>query len=143
MKPIIILPTGSMSQEDIEQLRKNDLCVVVAKEPNLVKFVDPIPAVSQRTKIEDAAIRLSRKVLNPGYWQTSDTCKILTQTFFEILSEGTPLSAAPTQEEKEKAIFDNAKADELKRLACEEAKAERAAAKAAKQTKPTIPTKPA
>jgi hypothetical protein len=52
MKPIVILPPGAMSKEDIDRLRNNNLCVVEAQEPGLVKFLDPIPAISSRTEIE-------------------------------------------------------------------------------------------
>ncbi len=42
MKPIIILLEGAMSDEDIKAIRDNDVCVVIAKDPALVRFVDPI-----------------------------------------------------------------------------------------------------
>ena len=38
MKPIIIVPPKQLSKADIEMLRKNDLCVVEAKDPSKVKF---------------------------------------------------------------------------------------------------------
>lgn len=130
MKPMIILPPDAMSAEDIAELRKNHLCVVVAKDPALVKFVDPIPAQSSRTDIENAAIQLSRKMLT-GDLYDSETKKDFAREFVDILVRGTPLDSRPTQAEHEKAVFNAAKDDELRRLAREEAKAERAAAKAA------------
>lgn len=78
MKPIIILPPGTMTDENIAMLRDNGLSVVV---------------------------------------------------------NGTPLQPGPTKEEREQDVFDSAKLDELRRLAREEAKAERAAAKAAAKGK--------
>ncbi len=129
MKPIIILPPGAMSQEDIELLRGNELCVVVAKNPATVKFVDPIPAASSRTKIEDAAIKLSRKVLSQGFWSSESTRSDMTRAFIDILVNGTPLDPSGTQEEREKRIFDEAKAEQIRVLAREEAKAERLAVK--------------
>jgi len=134
MKPIIILPPQAVSEKDIELLRENGLCVVVAKEPSLVQFVDPIPSVSSRTQIEDAAIRLSRKILNPGFWTSDGTREQMTRAYVDLLFEGTPLSTKPTKAEREQEIFDSAKLDELRRLAREEAKKERELAKAKKAT---------
>lgn len=132
MKPMIFLPPEMMSPAEIAKLEANGVCVVVAKDPARVKFVDPIPAVSSRTKIEDAAIRLSRRILNPGFW-TGDyaekTRSEMTRAYVDILIEGTPLDRNPTGEELERRIFNAAKSDELRRLAKEEAKAERAAMK--------------
>ena len=133
MKPMIILPPKAMSAADIEILRDNGLCVVVAANPATVKFVDPIPAASNRSHIEDVAIRFSRKILAPGFWSGGDlggnTRSHLARTFFDLLIIGTPLDTAPSPAEQEKQVFDTAKADELRRLAKEEAKAERAQAK--------------
>lgn len=142
MKPIIILPPDTMSDENIAALRDNGICVVVAKNPAAVEFIDPIPSQSSRTQIEDAAIKLSRILLNKeGVRSRSD----ITSLYCDILTKGTPLdpNPPPTQEEiqserhnQEHAIFDYAKEQELERLGIEEARAERAeiraAAKAAK-----------
>ena len=49
MKPMIILPPDVMDKENIDLLRENGICVVVAKDPAKVRFVDPIPAVASRT----------------------------------------------------------------------------------------------
>lgn len=132
MKPIIILPPDAMADDQIQQLRDNGLCVVVAKDPSKVKFLDPIPSAAERTKIEDAAIQLSRKVLATGYWSHNDTRQNLAATFVDILVSGTKLDPKPQREEVERDVFDREKLDEIRRLAREEAKAERAAAKAAK-----------
>jgi hypothetical protein len=56
MKPMIILPPGVMDDENIKLLRENDICVVVAEDPAKVRFVDPIPAASNRAQMEQAAI---------------------------------------------------------------------------------------
>lgn len=130
MKPMIILPPNAMSSEHMKLLRENHICVVTAKNPAEVKFVDPIPAVSSRSKIEDAAIRFSRKVLNQGYWSTDSTRKELSATFFEILVNGTPLDPKPSQKEQEQKAYDFERIEEMRRLAREDAKAERAALKA-------------
>lgn len=133
MKPVIILPPETMSKEDIERLMENGMCVVVAKEPALVKFMDPIPAVAGRSIVEQAAIDLSRKILAPGFWQSDDTRKTIATTYYDLLIRGTPLDPKLAQKkEMEQRIFDDEKQNELRRLAKEEAKAERDAVKAEK-----------
>lgn len=130
MKPIIILPPDAVSAEDIKVLRENHLCVVVAKDPEAVKFLDPIPAVSSRSEMENAAIQLSRKLL-AGQLVGENYRENITRLYVDILVKGTALDPQPNQQERERVIFDNAKDDEFRRLAREEAKAERTAAKAA------------
>lgn len=131
MKPLIIMPKGAMSSKDKEKLTKNNICVVEAETPSLVKFVDSVPEIASRTQIEQAAIQLSRKVLDKNTWgyNNSDTSKEMAKMYVDLLVKGTPLDPRPTQEEQEKEIFNQAKADELRRLAREEARAERAAKK--------------
>ena len=146
MKPIIILPPDTMSEEHIKLLRENDLCVVVAKDPAKVKFVDPIPASSSRTQMESAAIKLSRILLNGswGHWSQSgcigrDTA---AKIYVDLLVEGTPLEHGYVEPAvREQNIFDQAKADELRKLAREEAKAEHAAKKAKKSVATTAADK--
>jgi hypothetical protein len=118
----------------LQRLRDNGLCVVEAKEPALVKFLDPIPAVASRTIVENAAIELSRKVMSKSYWTSDHTRNEIATAYVDLLIRGTPLDPMPTKQERELEIFDAAKADELRRLAREEAKAERAAAKKLKQS---------
>ncbi len=136
MKPMIVLPPNTMSKEDIEALRANDICVVVSKDPSKVKFVDPIPAVAQRGKIEMAAIKLSRLLIS-GRWgnytqsnqvDRADICRI----YVDMLVEGTPLDERGTIEERVDRAYENEKLEEAKRLARADAKAEREAAKAKK-----------
>lgn len=137
MKPIIILPPDVMSPEDINALQDNELCVVVASDPASVKFVDPIPAVTSRSQIESAAIQLSRRILNGIGFGNSDYIyrKEACALFVQILVEGTPL-AETTEADIESQIFDDAKVEEICRLAREEAREERAAKKALKTKKP-------
>lgn len=132
MKPVIIIPPDTISDDDIKLLRENNLCVVVAQDPSAVKFLDPIPAQLQRTKIEQAAIMFSRKLLARGTYD-GQTRANFTAMFFDLLVAGTPLDPEPSQEEKEKAEFRSAKYEEIRRLAREEAKAERAKAKTSAQ----------
>lgn len=137
MKPIIILPPDAMSEDNLKLLRENDICVVVAKDPAAIKFVDPIPAASSRTQIENAAIALSRVVLS-GQWGHYTNYDHITKgeaakIYVDCLVEGTPLAAHYRHPEVvAKEIFDTEKANEIRRLAREEAKAERAKLKAIK-----------
>lgn len=133
---MIILSPDVMTEENIKLLRDNQICVVVAKDPAKVRFVDPIPASSSRTQIEDAAIKLSRVLLNRQWGHLSSSNEIGVATFsrlyIECLMGGTPLDANGTKQEQEQRYFDSVKRSEVEKLAKEEAKAERAAAKAAK-----------
>lgn len=134
MKPIIVLPEGTMKAEDIAKLTDNGLCVVEAKNPALVKFVDPIPSAAQRTKVEDAAIQLSRKLLNGfGYNNGYISPAGVASLYVHLLVNGTPLDSKKTQSEIDQEVFDDEKHRELRRLAREDAKSERAAIKAAKE----------
>lgn len=139
MKPVIILPPGQMNSTNMKMLRDNGFCVVVAKNPSAVQFIDPIPAVSNRTEIESAAIKLSRKVMNPGFWGNSDTRDVMCRTFMDILMNGTPLDPRGTKEEQERVIQERARQDELAKIAREEARAEREA----KRLKQPLKSEPA
>lgn len=135
MKPMIILPPNQMSEANIKLLRENGICVVVAKNPAAVRFVDPIPAASSRTQIEAAAIKLSRKVLNPGYWNSDTTRQEVCRTFVEILAKDTPLDRDGSQEERDALEIECARQEELRKIAREEVRAAKAAEKA-KQIEP-------
>jgi len=135
MKPIIILPPNQVSDKHVTELRKNDLCVVVAKDPAKVKFVDPIPAISSRTTIENACIKLSRILLNNS-WRgmiNSDhlSAKDFAWLYIQMLTTGTPLDQRGGIAEQEQAIVDCARREELKKMAREDARAEREAKKKA------------
>lgn len=138
MNPILILPPDVMSEEHMEALRQNGICTVVAKDPEAVKFLDPLPAQSSRTEIENAAIQLSRKLLNRQWAHISNTTEInsavITKLFVECLVKGTPLDSAPTLVEQEISLFSSAKRSEIERIAREEARTEAAAKKASKTT---------
>lgn len=93
MKPIVILPPNEMDAKDIKLLIRNGLCVVVAKDPAKVKFLDPIPTASSRNQIEQAAIELSRKMLMgevTGYNRST-----FTSLWADILLRGNPLNTPP------------------------------------------------
>lgn len=140
MKPIVILPPGAMTDDNMTMLRENGLCVVVAENPPAVKFLDPITAVIGRTAVESAAIELSRKVLNPESYAryaagAGPSRAGWAAIYIDILVKGTSLQPGPTEQELQQEAFDSEKYEELRRLAREEAKEERAAAKAAKKDK--------
>jgi hypothetical protein len=132
---MMILPPGLMSDKDMQLLRDNGICVVTAEDPARVKFVDPIPVVSSRTQVENAAIQLSRHVLG-GIGRCSITngtqsrVDILRQ-YIDLLVAGTPLDPNPPREQIEKEIFNTEKAAEIRKIAREEARAERQAKKEA------------
>lgn len=133
MKPIIILPPDTMSDEDKKLLNENGLCVVVAKDPGAVRFVDPIPAISSRNEMEHAAIQLSRRILH-GQIGDSNFLKRdeVARYYVTLLTAGTSLDAKPTQEEREQSIYRAEREEEVRRLARADAKAERDAKKAQK-----------
>lgn len=137
MKPIIIIPPGVMSASDIKKLEGNMLCVVVAKDPGKVKFLDPIPVSGNRDKIESAAIHLSRVLLN-GQWSGPsslgkvDICKL----FVDFLVSGTPLDSKGTIEEQCDNTYRQERLDEAIRMARADAKAEREAKKKAQAALP-------
>jgi hypothetical protein len=131
MKPIMIVPPDVMSEDDIRQLRENGLCVVVAKDPAAVKFVDPIPSMAQRTKVEAAAIALSRRILDArqfnqqGYIDRSSIARL----YVDLLVKGTALD--PKQEDEQRE-YDAARMEEVRKIAREDARAEAAKRKAEK-----------
>ena len=134
IKPVLIVPVGTFQKGDMERLNDNFFCVVEAKDPAAVKFLDPIPSAAERTKIEEAAIILSRRLLSNNLRSFSGEIINLTREnicklYVEILSEGTKLDQDIDKSER---IFSTEKRNELERLAREEARAERAAEKAKK-----------
>lgn len=129
MKPMMIIPPGLMSDENIKLLRENEICVVVAKDPAKVKFVDPIPAAGQRTQMQDAAIKLSRIVLS-GRWGEWTTASYLgkgdaARIYVDMLVHGTELDPNGTAQEIEESFRQQERFEEIRRLAREEARAER------------------
>jgi len=121
MKPMMILPPGLMSKADIELIRENGICVAVASDPTKVKFIDPIPAASSRSQIEDAAIKLSRILLN-GQWGNFYNSSQLGKSEFSVLFlkcllQGTPLDPKGTLEERRDDIIAAEKAEEYRRIA--------------------------
>jgi hypothetical protein len=134
MQPILIVPPDTISDEDIKKLNDNGICTVVSKQPDAVKFLDPIPSISTRTEIEDAAIQLSRKLMSKSWWNAQATNRDeIVRTYVDVLVKGTRLDPAPSNKEVEMQVFNQARKEELERLAREEVRAERAAAREAKK----------
>lgn len=126
---MIIVPPKTMSDNNIKMLRDNGICVVVSKDPNALKFVDPIPAISNRTEIENAAIQLTRRLFAGDLF--ADNRRDFAKLYMDCLIKGTPLDPAiQMQKVEEKRIYDSAYYDEVRRLAREDAKKEREAKKA-------------
>lgn len=140
MKPMMVLKRGVLAAEDIVKLTENGLCVVESDDPSALKFIDTIPSMVGRTAIEDAAIQMSRRLLGEQFWVQSNqwvsrSRSDVTRLFVEMLLSGSPLSEAPTLQEKEREYFNRHRMEELELLARQEAREERAAAKAARDAK--------
>jgi len=126
---MMIIPPDLMSETDRQLLNDNGICVVVAQDPGKVRFVDPLPVVSSRSQIEQAAIQLSRKLLNRKVFNTDwsgekEVSWIIAQAFAQLLTIGTPLSGEPTQAELEQKVYDETKLQEMRVLAKEDARAD-------------------
>lgn len=126
-----------MSDADIAELRKNDLCVVIAKEPSLVKFIDQIPAQSFRTQMDDAAIKLSRTLLSRAWGWHSNSGTIghsdFATMYVKLLTEGSNLDDQFMRDKQN--AYRSTLIDEQRKIAREDARAERAAQKPKDQTK--------
>lgn len=100
MKPIIVLPIGEVSQEDIAELRKNGICTIEAKDPSLVRFIEPPPfGYSEQEK---AAIELFRVMLRRKDIDTFSRWH-LTELWAQILMAGkfpTPIQPAEVVTDK-------------------------------------------
>lgn len=83
-----------MEDDQIEMLRENEICVVVAKDPAAIKFMDPIPSMSSRTQMEAAAIELSRRIMTGQTGRTfMGSTTQAAAMWAEILMEGNPLES--------------------------------------------------
>jgi len=130
MKPIIIVPTKTLSPENLKMLRDNELCVIEAKDPAKIKFLDPIPSASQHDKAEAAAISLSRILLN-GQWAEYDSSaqigrSTFSRIFVDLLIKGTALDRNGTIAQQRDNEYNYAYAQEVAKLAREDARNERA-----------------
>lgn len=137
MKPILVIPPETIDAEGVKELRDNGVCVVVALDPAKVKFLDSIPCAMARTNAEQAAIELSRKVLDPREYthtlSNGDQAiakRDVWKFFMEAVVSGTTLDPNGTREEQEQSIIDEARRAELRAIGREEARAEAARKKA-------------
>jgi hypothetical protein len=64
IKPVMVLPKGQMSQEDIAELRANQFCVVEAEDPSTLRFLEPPP--EGYDAMDRAAIQLMRRLVTCG-----------------------------------------------------------------------------
>lgn len=100
---MIVLPPHAMSDKDVRLLRKNGICVVVAKDPSEVRFVDPIPASSNRTEMEAAAVAMTRKLLEWPWSATFATKEFISELYCKLLVRGTSLDPGAGIEEARNA----------------------------------------
>lgn len=98
VKPVIILPKGELSPEDLERLRDNGFCCVEAEHPDEVRFMEPPPAGYE--KAEQAAIQLCRYIVNYEKRECHFERRQLVDLLARYMIEGTPLSALPPQQPK-------------------------------------------
>lgn len=86
MKPTIIALPGSLSTKAIRLLNENGFCVVEAKNPEAIRFLE-VPPVSNAAEQERAAVKLARMVIRPGFWKNDETKNMLAAKYVEILCE--------------------------------------------------------
>lgn len=87
MKPIVILPEGAMKPRDVKKLTDNGICVVEAKDPSLVRFMEPPPdgySVQER-----AAISLFRRLVARNAFNVDR--RQFAEMYCDIILEGFPL----------------------------------------------------
>ena len=124
----------------MKQLRDNGICVVVAKNPSTVRFLDPIPASSSRSQMEHAAIKLSRKLLAGHFGGKTDMDRgDITRLYVDMLVNGTSLDANGTKEEQDEKRREEIGWEEERKLIREEKKKEREAKLASSKPKPPTP----
>lgn len=93
IQPIVILPPDKMSDEDVQRLRDNGICVVVCGDPDAVRFMEPPPGNYEAAEL--AAIELFRYVMQ----HNSSSCwerRQLAEIWAGILIRGTRLEKVAT-----------------------------------------------
>lgn len=95
MKPILILPPGEMSPEDMDRLRENDICVVEAKDPSAIRFCDPPPS-GNYDQVTEASLTLSRYVVN-NTTQGSHDARSLAAYWAKLLMDAHPIRKQPVE----------------------------------------------
>lgn len=94
VKPVIVLPKGELSPEDLQLLRDNGFCVVEAEHPDAVRFMEPPP--QGYTTQEQAAIKLCRYIVNYENQNVSFDRRSLVDLLCRYMIEGTPLARVQT-----------------------------------------------
>lgn len=97
IKPILIVRAGDISEADVQKLTDNGVCVVQAKDPSRVRFVEPPPM--DCSAHERAALASMRHLLssdNVGAWNRGDVQAL----FARYIIRGTPLAATPVSKAK-------------------------------------------
>ena len=92
VKPIIVLETGMMSEDDMNRLRDNGICVVESETPDMVRFIDP--PVTGYDKMELAAIELFRRCMSQSGWQLQR--KSMSEQWATILMDGEKMAKLPS-----------------------------------------------
>lgn len=88
MAPVIVVPTGEISKEDLALVRENGFCVIEAKNPDAVRFMEPPP--NGYSEQERAAIALCRHLMRfegDRNWTKREIGNLLAQFFIQ----GSPL----------------------------------------------------
>ncbi len=89
MKPVVILPKGQMTKEDITELRANDWCVVECDDPSLVRFTEPPPA--SYSNMDQAAMKLCRYLVDCDRAETVRNRRDIAALLVEFILEGESL----------------------------------------------------
>lgn len=92
IKPIVVIGTGTMSEDDIHELRSNGICVVESDDPDSLRFIEPPPTGYDRC--EWAAIQLFRRLWSKGSFAVDK--RQFAEIYVDILTNGTPLSRIPS-----------------------------------------------
>lgn len=98
MKPVIMLPPGQISKNDIERLFDNGFIVVTVKNPESVRFVEPPPLGYSAQ--EKAAIALCRHILKAKN-NYSTTRSELSNWLVEFFISGSSLDASQPEPVKQ------------------------------------------
>ena len=93
MKAVIVLPPRTMSKKDMQKLNDNYMIVVEAKDPSLVRFIEPPPM--GYTAQQNAAIQLCRLLFSRQFQNTTWNRRELSEKFVDIILTGTPLGESP------------------------------------------------
>ena len=86
-QPIMVLPRGALSAEDIERLRANGICCVEADDPDAIRFVDPPLDVSV---IDRCAGQIFRRILDRADRTDTYTARTLGDFLAQAIASQVP-----------------------------------------------------